>query len=1065
MSNFLMDNTALFMGLVSLPFGHEIEFYEEEFEKGIFKNYKESVKKHFSSSSFPLELSESNFEKYLYTPAAYYLFGSFDMAVFSLIDDFEFICRQFYPFNPMSSKKNGEYLKNFKYQVVSGLYPNFNESIDGLKERATKTFLSKEKPPLIGICSLKLNNSLLIGSGMELMKNVMYFINYTTDQFLKTNNFNNTQIITLISYSWHEIFILVFSDSYKKICQLILNIREKKLKDIEEVNIPDFNSSAFFIKNHSLNANLIDLSDSEELDINQTHLFENTTSVFGLDFEIFKQFKEKGKVDSKIVEKIPDEDIEIFTRWFTRPGHLQDAVNLIHGENPDIVSICIGRGDITYPFYKVKEKQQNAAEYISDMINTVQKQNINKHITQSYSIFNIPLKKSEISLQSVDKNHFYFLENIPKLQYDVDEVERIQQRLQELGTPKVLKAKIMNIISNYNDGILDTILYGYFFELSGMIKTLIKHIDEIFDTDPYKNLTEQNKFLELITNDFEKAYLNRFHQSYRMSEITDHTLDYKGGIHQLASCFDATFKTICSIYGNKNSFAYISSAPYVLTNQFSIRLNYFHIFQPEIFVAIASHEVANFIPFEEFEKKYKIEFITLKKIFTKSKFDEKDFSTNLKTGKLFWEEESFNQNDQKELNSVLKSLEKNDSIDLKSFITTKYFRYILADLISFHFTFQQNIELFLYWSWNIFMQIPDAYETREKIDEDQFKGFLLRYLSVLKLSDIIFETSFPDSPINSLNPEWKKWIIIVSEFLDGIFEISRISSLLTEMKNLIDFLYDKAYVNSKSNNKPSINKKGFNEVIINHSIEIKNHIRKGEIFEFKLKNIHQFQFTQATFYAYLSLIKEIGGNGETVLKRDKKGNPICPNESYAKFLFDPTGGIFTHDPEIRGEYLKYRTALTLTLWDMGMKIKRREIAIEISNKIHKMEYKYIITIWNKRYILTSKKEDEIHIYLKQVDDYFSCILKNIQVEKTPVNNIEYLTYLLWGRIYEIYSENCEEEQRIKLQKFVKEKYENSEKLDESRWDRREIDLRTFEQMGLVKKHDKKNPIYSFIYSE
>ena len=51
------DDTGLFLGLMSLPFGHEKDFYTEKFENGLFKIYKASIeenldKKHDTGKTF-----------------------------------------------------------------------------------------------------------------------------------------------------------------------------------------------------------------------------------------------------------------------------------------------------------------------------------------------------------------------------------------------------------------------------------------------------------------------------------------------------------------------------------------------------------------------------------------------------------------------------------------------------------------------------------------------------------------------------------------------------------------------------------------------------------------------------------------------------------------------------------------------------------------------------------------------------------------------------------------------------------------------------------------------------
>jgi hypothetical protein len=913
-----IDNLGLFLGLISLPVGCEREFYENEFEidksdlKGLFAQYKASVRSNFRSNT--AENWRDEFDKYLYKPSAYYLFGHFDMGILSLIDDFEFPCRRFHPFDPTIPNKKNRYFENFKYQIISGYFPRLNKKSDkGLLGTAKETFLasSKSKLPLIGICCFKLNNSLLIGAGIEFLKNVLYFLREYSQEFLKRKNDQRTKIMVTLSYSWHELVFIVFSDSYKKISDLILTIREKNLGDLNEFkdSIPGFYTSNDVIKNQSINACIINREQDKILKIEKTHLFENSTSIFGFDFEIFKQIDDanKDKTSPGLLDQVTSDQnpIKLFTRWFTKPGHLAEALKVVQGiEDPEDISVCIGRGDFIYSSFYGKDTI-NTRDYIKGIVQAALEPDIRKHIMQSYSIMEVPSRVKELMLPEVGCDHFYFLEHLHSLKVSVVELKKIMEKLRAFGVPKILKAKILNIFSNFNDGILDTVLYGYFSELLDLMAALTSIITDDSNPTAKYGIKTLNKTLECYTVNFEKAYRNRFHQSYRMSEITDFTIEYKGGIHQLVTCFDSAFKAVCNGLGSFHSFAYVSGTPGVFTTPVSICLNYFHIFQPEIFVAIATHEAANFLSFNKFETEVET-FEKLKKIYQNSKMDKKSL------------EQTFDQ---------LLALDKKEEI-LKNFATLDYFRNVLVDLISFYFTYNQDVELFSYWYWNVFMQMPDAYKEPGNIDQLDFLGFLLRFLGVLKISGKSKEFDLAPSPNQKIEKTWEKWIGCCSGFLDKLLGLPHVDAIVTEMRILLESIVDKAYGNFIKGTET------FDEKIekvadeISHvAKKIKDALKDGEVFAFDPGNLDSFQFTQAVFNGYLNLIRESGGGGKRnpVLNRDQDGVPKIKKNKDADFLFDPTGGIFTHDPLTRRNYFQYRAALTMTLWDMGMREKKNRL--------------------------------------------------------------------------------------------------------------------------------------------
>jgi hypothetical protein len=153
-----------------------------------------------------------------------------------------------------------------------------------------------------------------------------------------------------------------------------------------------------------------------------------------------------------------------------------------------------------------------------------------------------------------------------------------------------------------------------------------------------------------------------------------------------------------------------------------------------------------------------------------------------------------------------------------------------------------------------------------------------------------------------------------------------VDGIVKEMRMLLESIVDKAYGNFIKGMETF--EKKIEKVVdeINHvAKKIKDALTAGEVFAFDPGNSDSFQFTQAVFNGYLNLIKENGGKGNPVLTRNHDGVPKIEENKDAAFLFDPTGGIFTHDPLTRRKYFQYRAALTMTLWDMGMREKKNRL--------------------------------------------------------------------------------------------------------------------------------------------
>ncbi|MEO0877486.1 MAG: hypothetical protein AAFY48_23035, partial [Bacteroidota bacterium] len=77
------EDYGIFLGLMTMPFGEEEAFRENEIEKP-FKRYKEKARSYFLRESD----EDQVFDELLFEPKTYCLFGNFDLAILSLVDSF-----------------------------------------------------------------------------------------------------------------------------------------------------------------------------------------------------------------------------------------------------------------------------------------------------------------------------------------------------------------------------------------------------------------------------------------------------------------------------------------------------------------------------------------------------------------------------------------------------------------------------------------------------------------------------------------------------------------------------------------------------------------------------------------------------------------------------------------------------------------------------------------------------------------------------------------------------------------------------------------------------------------
>jgi len=279
------------------------DFFEKNIQP-IFREESKEENKPQTSGSFANSINklikaysddDDNLDKKIYNPIAYCLFGEFDLAVFSLIDDFNFASRKFKPYD-----KGGL----FKYQINTGVIPlidqgeqgagdlnEFKDSLDGLFSNGHEFIY-----PYVGITSIKLNNAMMVGIGDDFIKLMNQTIVTKLDQFIKQNdptaNFksgkDNLFYVINENVGWNELTIYFFSKTTDLIKDAVYTLRGLNLSSISNLFVAnnEFKTILNNIENNSLLTDLIG-DNKESFHILTSHPIIATSTIFGFNVNLF----------------------------------------------------------------------------------------------------------------------------------------------------------------------------------------------------------------------------------------------------------------------------------------------------------------------------------------------------------------------------------------------------------------------------------------------------------------------------------------------------------------------------------------------------------------------------------------------------------------------------------------------------------------------------------------------------------------------------------------------------------------------------------------------------------
>lgn len=646
-----MLDASAFIGMCTLPVGSSQSFLKGL--EGFFENYAERHLEPLGIKCWGKKPESKT--TLLNKPFVYYILGGFDAAVIALEADYDIGIR-FHASNPLwgdtQTDESHHAALKFSHKAILGPIPAFSSDTkaEDLFERAFKKHRengSEVLPlPLIGICQLKLDSGLLLGAGTDLVRCVLWAVKRFYDIHQKKGK--TLRLIALESYSWHELTLLLFSDSFSTIIDFVTDVRELSLKEVRDLitaSIPDGNGNKTDHQNdwqylksqkslrlllwQQVNPDAQPDSDS----LLDAHVFWTSTTSLGFRIELMQEGK-----DAEFQQISEEKDLLVSARWTAKAGHikvLSQKVDEIGGRECGYVMICSGRGDFVWPADTYRGKRMSSREFVEYKRkahgdapdNERQVHPVHDAFDTSTSLAVARKRDSLLGISATERpGHFVMLHHLwPKLiekglvfrtkphtssackggagncvaqagKCKQPCVHGIRNCLAAAGVPHIIARRALSCLALYNQGMLDPFLFPLFLGLEPLVNAIRVQAVGLAEhaAGQRRSMFDQTDRLNDYTKLFDRAWHNRFHASWFSGDITDFNLDFKGGIHQLVLAFDAAYKTMCSglLASRRPAPAVIVGGTRIQSRDLSIELSYHDILSPEFFAARAAHEAA-----------------------------------------------------------------------------------------------------------------------------------------------------------------------------------------------------------------------------------------------------------------------------------------------------------------------------------------------------------------------------------------------------------------------------------------------------------------------------------------
>ncbi|SNS33862.1 hypothetical protein SAMN06265376_111107 [Dokdonia pacifica] len=896
-SNCLLQDGSLFIGLISLPLGKEEE--TNATLEGLFEDYTKRLNKKISLYSNKKE-GDTDYDsliKFFFKEKKFYLFGKFDLAVITIIDGFSFPVREF-SLKGLNLFSKEDCILDISRHTILGPTPKFNNDKDDKDDKDDKiTGLHKKiyenkQLPLISITRLKLNDLCLFKNGTDFIRSVIKQINYTLkNQIDKKHQFD---FIIIENYGWSEITITIFADSYNSIGDIMIKLRSLTKSDL--INTLDL-----------IDRPLKNILKAEQTSVKpDSLLFTDSHSVLGFDYDLFSNqdaIKNLISSNDEILHRI---DIS------TKPGYIVDIFNSLKEiskldqlqiDESNHIKATVGKSDILY--YINKNKKIKTHELIRWITNFRNNKNFTSKVNRLSTTVIFHHQENCFPQGSITSNSISDVDLL-KLKFNSDTLIKLNKTLGELNIPHVTKEAILNLFSIFNNKMSNSLSFASFIEL----RPFLTHILQVVANAIYRSKNTSNynfksilKWLNHSLHAFHYAYYNRVLGQYNNGDQYDQPMFFNIGSQTLVSAFDILYKSITSIVGNKASFVFVEADPEFTISDLALRLNYFHVFNPELLCAVLFQEATN-----QCKNRFEHEHPNL---FRFHRQKNRKTSTNYIDWNL---RKNGIEGDQliREYENIITPL------------TPEFFEHIFSDLVGYRLFYQDNSKMYTYWSWAYFSTDINNFQNNHEnldINTKYLIPYLFRQLIVLKCYS---EEEYENYEVKfdpKLDIIANREIVSLKTFLNTYFLKGEFLAWVNEIKEFAENLYKKNLLNNIGDNSQIIN-------------QIKENLIKGRVINNYSTNEtdeNRFLFTRNLLYAYLEAVKEVSKESKKYnIVRRQKDYENTKNEDFSNLLFDPQGGTYIVNPTIRREIYKLRSSFHMTLIHLSL-LKKGRMFREMTN--------------------------------------------------------------------------------------------------------------------------------------
>jgi len=876
-----LHDYGLFVCFYSARHGKDQQLVQElTSSEGILTTYRKNLVEAITLYN-AVNGKDEQLHKWIYLPHIFALWGAFDVAILTLVDDFEVATR-------LGNCRNATSLQFLAHAIpnVSHVRQDIGALIRDPRDFYTSENDEYKQYPIIGFVLIKLNALVRIAFGNTLLHHAIEQIIRCCDCMEADGGF---RLLILRSLGWNELTLLIHAKTLGHLAALIELVRASKIGDLE------MDPQLLNSQHASIRAFYQDVAD-----LKNGHLCATTRTVCGQLWENYTSARSM-KDTCPIMPAVSDQKdcVRALYSVTCKPGHHNEVLDRINSLTEEWRWIHFGKTDMSSDIFTGSLNTAGFVERYAHVTGRLldRRDQVGWHTYHSTTeiatrILTTHLNDRGRSLLSRRVEHGDVYSKLERLNLTETIKTMREQIIKHLLLPKALVTELLHVSSMLHMCLTDPLVFDLFLDFLPFFKTTLKLPSDKRSKSDWTpdERSRVCRRLQVLVDNVGHAIRSRYATTYATVEVTDQAIEFKGAYQDL----------LCVVSGFLHATLEYLDAPIVWALPFlqgiespecfslpapAIRMSHFDLIQPEgLFQLI--HELGH------------------------SQLGRNDIAADLTAlADLLKRKEDEHVKSEASLPQMI---ERRERAGTRQGMPAE----IICDLYLFYLGCAADWELFSNVFW-----LSHGRSGKYTLESDDTRVWhCARFFVVLFLSDAIPEDITDDWVCKRLR-DWSTKIPL--PLLSPLFAPGAIfgsphnatprEDLVSSIRGLLLCLQT-----LKTLQGTVASLKDLNQQVCNSAIVLDNGLADID------DPIANFAFCRGILHRYCRLLWK-GGSDETVkwIDRDEEGKPAI-SRGQSDFLVDLRGGTFVVNPQKRRKYFKARMQLFCSLLDFAHR-KRRTI--------------------------------------------------------------------------------------------------------------------------------------------